>query len=132
MLEYPSKTNDLIEYYFYLYKALYASYNRDYASAIGLFKIAEKKLQNIPDEIEVAEFHTKVANLYMMLRQSLISLHYIQNAIDIFKGHDGYERRLAAAFVIAATNFMDIGDFKRAENYYTKALHISNQLNDHF
>ena len=68
----------------------------------------------------------------MMLRQSLISLHYIQNAIDIFKGHDGYERRLAAAFVIAATNFMDIGDFKRAENYYTKALHISNQLNDHF
>ncbi|MCY7450612.1 tetratricopeptide repeat protein [Bacillus altitudinis] len=132
VLEYPSKTNDLIEYYFYLYKALYASYNRDYASAIGLFKIAEKKLQNIPDEIEVAEFHTKVANLYMLLRQSLISLHYIQNAIDIFKGHDGYERRLAAAFVIAATNFMDIGDFKRAENYYTKALHISNQLNDHF
>lgn len=131
-LDCPSKTNDLIEYYFYLYKALYASYKRDYASAIGLFKIAEKKLQNIPDEMEVAEFHTKIANLYMLLRQSLISLHYIQNAIDIFKSHEGYERRLAAAFVIAATNFMDIGDYKRAENYYKKAFHIAKSLNDHF
>ncbi|MFP3420330.1 tetratricopeptide repeat protein [Bacillus sp. SIMBA_154] len=131
-LDCPSKTNDLIEYYFYLYKALYASYKRDYASAIGLFKIAEKKLQNIPDEIEVAEFHTKIANLYMLLRQSLISLHYIQNAIDIFKSHEGYERRLAAAIVIAAANFMDIGDFIRAESYYKKALHIANSLNDHF
>lgn len=119
-LDCPSKTNDLIEYYFYLYKALYASYNRNYASAIGLFKIAEKKLQNIPDEIEVAEFHTKIANLYMLLRQSLISLHYIQNAIDIFKSHEGYERRLATAFVIAAANYMDINDFIRAENYYKK------------
>lgn len=128
----PSKTNDLIEYYFYLYKALYASYKRDYASAIGLFKIAEKKLQHIPDEIEVAEFHTKIANLYMLLRQSLISLHYIQNAIDIFKSHEGYERRLAAAFVIAAANYMDIGDFIRAEDYYKKALHIADSLNDHF
>ncbi|MEZ7511932.1 response regulator aspartate phosphatase [Bacillus pumilus] len=131
-LDCPSKTNDLIEYYFYLYKALYASYNRDYASAIGLFKIAEKKLQNIPDEIEVAEFHTKIANLYMLLRQSLISLHYIQNAIDIFKSHEGYERRLATAIVIAAANYMDIGDFTRAENYYKKALHIADNLNDHF
>ncbi|MER3123828.1 Rap family tetratricopeptide repeat protein [Bacillus pumilus] len=131
-LDCPSKTNDLIEYYFYLYKALYASYNRDYASAIGLFKIAEKKLQNIPDEIEVAEFHTKIANLYMLLRQSLISLHYIQNAIDIFKSHEGYERRLATAFVIAAANYMDIGDFIRAEKYYKKALHIADCLNDHF
>ncbi|GLF89460.1 response regulator aspartate phosphatase K [Bacillus safensis] len=131
-LDCPSKTNDLIEYYFYLYKALYASYKRDYASAIGLFKIAEKKLQHIPDEIEVAEFHTKIANLYMLLRQSLISLHYIQNAIDIFKSHEGYERRLAAAFVIAAANYMDIGDFRRAEYYYKKALHIADSLNDHF
>ncbi|WP_353854164.1 Rap family tetratricopeptide repeat protein [Bacillus sp. Bos-x628] len=131
-LDHPSKTNDLIEYYFYLYKALYASYKRDYTSAIGLFKIAEKKLQNIPDEMEVAEFHTKIANLYMLLRQSLISLHYIQNAIDIFKSHEGYERRLAVAFVIAATNFMDIGDYKKAENYYKKALNIAKSLNDHF
>ncbi|MEI4789729.1 Rap family tetratricopeptide repeat protein [Bacillus sp. FJAT-53060] len=131
-LDCPSKTNDLIEYYFYLYKALYASHKRDYASAIGLFKIAEKKLQNIPDEIEVAEFHTKIANLYMLLHQSLISLHYIQNAIDIFKSHEGYERRLVAAFVIAATNFMDIGDYKRAENYYKKALYIAKGLNDYF
>lgn len=56
----------------------------------------------------------------MLLRQSLISLHYIQNAIDIFKSHEGYERRLAAAFVIAAANYMDIGDFIRAEDYYKK------------
>ncbi|MFS0653846.1 tetratricopeptide repeat protein [Bacillus sp. 179-C3.3 HS] len=131
-LDYPSKTNDLIEYYFYLYKALYASYQREYTSAIGLFKVAEKKLQNIPDEIEVAEFHTKIANLYMHLRQSLISLHYIQNAIEIFKSHEGYERRLSTAFVIAATNFMDIGDFNRAENYYDQAIHIAKQLNDQF
>ncbi|OLP67045.1 Response regulator aspartate phosphatase G [Bacillus pumilus] len=131
-LDSPSKTNDLIEYYFYLYKALYASYKRDYTSAIGLFKIAEKKLQNIPDEMEVAEFHTKIANLYMLLRQSLISLHYIQNAIDIFKSHEGYERRLVAALVIAATNYMDIGNYKKAENYYKEALLITKRLNDHF
>ncbi|MGE6630608.1 tetratricopeptide repeat protein [Bacillus sp. NPDC077027] len=131
-LDHPSKTNDLIEYYFYLYKALYASYTKDYAAAIGLFKVAEKKLQNIPDEMEVAEFHTKIANLYMFLRQSLISLHYIQNAIDIFKSHDGYERRLAVALVIAGANYTDIGDFNKAESYYKQALDIAYTLDDCF
>ncbi len=62
-----------IEYYFFLFEALYEPYNQNFQNAINLFKIAEKKLSIIPDEIEAAEFYSKVASMYMMLRQSIVS-----------------------------------------------------------
>ncbi|MGG0364705.1 aspartate phosphatase, partial [Bacillus velezensis] len=74
------KTDHMIEYYFYLFEALYESYNRNFESAISLFNIAEKKLSLIPDEIEAAEFYSKVASMYMMLGQNIVSLNYITNA----------------------------------------------------
>lgn len=80
------KTDNMIEYYFFLFEALYESYNRNFENAISLFKITEKKLSIIPDEIEAAEFYSKVASMYMMLRQSIVSLNYINNALNIYKG----------------------------------------------
>ncbi|MEC0991639.1 hypothetical protein P8923_11990 [Bacillus atrophaeus] len=52
----------MIEYYFFLFETLFESHNRNYGNAISLFKIAEKKLADIPDEIEATEFYSKVAS----------------------------------------------------------------------
>ncbi|MGX4765446.1 response regulator aspartate phosphatase [Bacillus mojavensis] len=126
------KTDNMIEYYFFLFEALYESYNRNFENAISLFKIAEKKLSIIPDEIEVAEFYSKVASMYMMLRQSIVSLNYINNALNIYKGNENYKRKYATALMVVGTNYTDLGQFDKAEEAYFQAIRISKELDDKF
>nr|WGD84972.1 tetratricopeptide repeat protein [Bacillus subtilis] len=126
------KTDNMIEYYFFLFEALFESYNRNFENAISLFKIAEKKLSIIPDEIEVAEFYSKVASMYMMLRQSIVSLNYINNALNIYKGNENYKRKYATALMVVGTNYTDLGQFDKAEEAYFHAIRISKELDDKF
>ncbi|KAA6453242.1 Rap family tetratricopeptide repeat protein [Bacillus swezeyi] len=131
-LEYARQTDHMIDFYFYFFEAMYESYNKNFERAISLYKVAEKKLSKIPDEIEAAEFYSKVASLYMSLRQSVVSLNYINQAINIYKGHKGYEKKLAISMVVMATNYMHMGRYNDAEAYYDRAISISKELNDHF
>ncbi|KAF1680765.1 aspartate phosphatase [Bacillus sp. SKDU12] len=126
------KTDNMIEYYFFLFEALYESYNRNFENAISLFKIAEKKLSNIPDEMEAAEFYSKVASMYMMLRQSIVSLNYINNALTIYKGNELYKRKYATALMVVGTNYTDLGQFDKAEEAYFQAIRMSKTLDDQF
>ncbi|MGV4321243.1 response regulator aspartate phosphatase [Bacillus mojavensis] len=131
-MDHIRKTNDMIDYYFHFYEAMYESYKKNYERAISLFKIAEKQLSKIPDEIEVAEFYSKVASMYMSIHQSVVSLGYINEAIGIYKRHDDYKRRLVSSLVVLATNYMHIGRFDDAERQLFKAIDIARELNDEF
>lgn len=119
------KTDHMIEYYFFLFEALYESHKRNFEKAITLFKIAEKKLKDIPDCIERAEFYS-----YMMLRQSLISLNYINDALQIYRENEGYKRKLATSLMIVGQNYTDLGIYEKAEESYLEAIKISRLLHD--
>ncbi|KAA6450238.1 Rap family tetratricopeptide repeat protein [Bacillus atrophaeus] len=124
------KTDHMIEYYFFLFEALYESHNRNFEKAITLFNIAEKKLREIPDRIEQAEFYSKVASMYMLLRQSLISLNYINDALHIYRENEGYKRKLATSLMVVGTNYTDLGLYEKAEESYLEAIRISRVLHD--
>ncbi|MGD1416402.1 aspartate phosphatase [Bacillus stercoris] len=126
------RTDEMIDYYFFFYEAMYESYNKNYEQSIRLFKIAEKKLLKIPDEIEIAEFYSKVASMYMSIHQSVVSLGYINEAISIYRKHDDYKRRLASSLVVLATNYMHIGRYDDAEKQIFEAIKIARELNDGF
>ncbi|KAF1681291.1 Rap family tetratricopeptide repeat protein [Bacillus sp. SKDU12] len=126
------KTDNMIEYYFFLFEALYESHNRNYGNAISLFKIAEKKLANIPDEIEAAEFYSKVASLYMMLGQNIVSLNYIKDAMHIYKRNEDYKKKLATSMMVVGHNYTELGQYDKAEDIYFEAIRISKQLEDTF
>lgn len=57
---------------------MYEAYNKNYDRAINLYGLAEKKLAEIPDEIEAAEFYSKVSYLYTLVKQSIVAQHYIK------------------------------------------------------
>ncbi|BCT30463.1 aspartate phosphatase [Bacillus velezensis] len=131
-LEDLRRTDEMIDYYFYFYEGMYEAYRKNFEEAIGLFKVAEKKLCHIPDEIEVAEFHSKVASLYMHIRQSPVSLGHVNEAINIYKRHPDYKVKLGVAYVIKATNYMHLARFDEAESYYFEAIKISRELGNKF
>ncbi|MCP6684166.1 Rap family tetratricopeptide repeat protein [Bacillus nakamurai] len=130
--EFIKKTNDKLEYNFYLFEAMYEAYNKNYDRAINLYGLAEKKLADIPDEIEAAEFYSKISYLYTLIKQSIISQHYIKNAIAIYKLRPDYKSKLAVSTMIAATNYADMGKFEEAEDYYFEAIDLAKELNDDF
>ncbi|MCD7911097.1 aspartate phosphatase [Bacillus velezensis] len=124
--------DNLIDYYFYLYEAEYMSYQKNYERAIGLLKIAEKKLANIDSDIEAAEFYMKTASLYVTIHQSAVSLGYINEAINIYSQHNDYKRSLATSYVIKATNYRHLKDFVKSEEYSHAAIKIAKELKDDF
>ncbi|MCY8298892.1 tetratricopeptide repeat protein [Bacillus inaquosorum] len=126
------KTNDKLEYNFYLFEAMYEAYNKNYDRAINLYGLAEKKLAEIPDEIEAAEFYSKVSYLYTLVKQSVVSQHYIKNAIAIYKRYPDYKCKLAVSLMIAAANYTDIRRFEESEEYYLEAINIAKEVNDEF
>ncbi|MED1122466.1 Rap family tetratricopeptide repeat protein [Bacillus atrophaeus] len=126
------KTDDMIEYYFYLFEALYESYNRNFESAISLFNIAEKKLSLIPDEIEIAEFYSKVASMYMMLGQNIVSLNYVTNAMNIYKNNVNYLKQFATSMMVVAHNYTELGQYEKSEEHYLQAIKVAKKLDDSF
>lgn len=54
-------TDDMIEYYYFFFAGMYEFHKKDYTNAINYYKLAEEKLRTIPDQIEIAEFHYKLA-----------------------------------------------------------------------
>lgn len=91
-IECIEQTDHMIDYYFYFFEAMHEAYNKNVERAISLYKVAEKKLAKVPDQIEAAEFYFKVSWLYMSLRQNAVSLNYARDAMNIYKMHDGYEK----------------------------------------
>ena len=75
-------------------------------------------MKDIPDCIERAEFYSKVASMYMMLRQSLISLNYINDSIQIYRENEGYKRKLATSLMIVGQNYTDLGLYEKAEESF--------------
>lgn len=54
--------------------------------------------------------------MYMMLRQNIVSLNYINNnALNIYKGNENYIRKYATALMVVGTNYTDLGQFDKAE-----------------
>jgi|GEM_PF-5918884 len=71
-------TDNMIVYYSLFFSGVYEFYKKDYVEAINFYQLAEAKLRNIPDQIEHAEFHYKIAEAYYQIDQHLISISHAQ------------------------------------------------------
>jgi len=110
------KTDDMLSFYFYLFKGMYESAKNNYSEALALFRVAERKLDKVYDEIEKAEFHYKIGTLYYFNKVTLLAHHHLITAKDIYKGHDGYSIQTINCTMLLALNYIDDGRLSKAED----------------
>ncbi|MCY8001081.1 DUF2225 domain-containing protein [Bacillus haynesii] len=115
-------TDNMIVYYSLFFSGVYEFYKKDYVEAINFYQLAEAKLRNIPDQIEHAEFHYKIAEAYYQIDQHLISISHAQKARSIFKEYPDYKLRSVQCEMTLGANLYDMYRFSAAEEHYQKAL----------
>ncbi|MBL3199801.1 tetratricopeptide repeat protein, partial [Klebsiella pneumoniae] len=67
----------------------------NYTEAEEHYKLAEKILVAIPDEIEHAEFYYRIATFYHHTYNNLASIEYANKSRAIFSKYEGYEVKTA-------------------------------------
>ncbi|MFT2194230.1 tetratricopeptide repeat protein [Bacillus subtilis] len=110
------KTDDMLRFYFFLFKGMFESSRNNYSQALSLFRMAEKQLDKVYDEIEKAEFHYKLGSLYYFTKTTLLSYHHLSQAKDIYKGHGGYDKQVINCDMLLALNYIDDGRLETAED----------------
>lgn len=121
-------TDDMIEYYFFFFAGMYEFHKKDYTNAINYYKLAENKLRKIPDQIENAEFHYKMAVAYYQIKQNFFSLNHATAALKTFKTHDDYIQKAISSEMILGANKLDLFRFDEAEKHYKQALKDATQI----
>ncbi|WP_407708547.1 tetratricopeptide repeat protein [Bacillus altitudinis] len=124
------KTDDMLRFYFYLFKGMYESAKNNYSEALSLFRVAERQLDKVHDEIEKAEFHYKIGTLYYFNKVTLLSYHHLQIAKDIYKGHDGYRIQTINCNMLLALNLIDDGRIEKAERMLLECVDKLIEYND--
>lgn len=122
--------NDLITYYFHFFNGMYEYSRHRYNEALESYRLAEKCLESITDEIEVAEFHYKVASAYYFIKETLISIHHTKQALAIYETHDDYLKRIADCYMMLGVNNIDGRHFDEAQTTLQKALDIAIRISD--
>lgn len=70
---------------------MYESARSNYSKALNCFRVAERQLDNVEDEIEKAEFHYKLGNLYYFTKTTLLSFHHLSIAKSIYRAYEEYK-----------------------------------------
>jgi response regulator aspartate phosphatase C/response regulator aspartate phosphatase G len=120
-----TETDQLLKYYYYFFCGLYEFYKRNYIKSIHSYRQAEKFLDDIPDEIEHAEFHFQLANAYYGIMQNYFSLSHAEKALEIYKKHDSYVNRQISVNMVLSFNKFALNQHNNAINLCKEAIEIA-------
>lgn len=109
---------------------MYDFSKKEYIKAIQYYKIAERQLALVVDDIEQAEFHFKVAEAYYIMKQTHVSMHHIIKALDIYKQHEQYKVRQIQSLIVIAGNYDDFKRYDKSLQHLNTAFSIAEELAD--
>ncbi|WGD89567.1 aspartate phosphatase (plasmid) [Bacillus subtilis] len=120
-------TDDMIQYYFYLFSGMYAFHQKRYINAIMYYKIAEERLKKIPDEIERAEFHYYLSKAYYRINQNVFSMTHAKIAYDTFKAYDSYKEKMINSEIMLGVNKLDLLHYDEAQKHFENVNRIAQE-----
>lgn len=124
------KLSGMLQYYNAFFRGMYEFSIKEYVQAIQYYKMAEKQLTLVIDEIEQAEFHFKVAEAYYIMKQTHVSMHHILKALEIYDQYDLYKvRKIQCLFVIAG-NYDDLARHDKSIPHLKNAIKIAEEIGD--
>ncbi|MED3463754.1 tetratricopeptide repeat protein [Bacillus thuringiensis] len=126
-------TNNFLDYYYHFFKVMHAMKTGNYSETQKYYDIAEKLLEEIPDEVEKAEFNYAVATFYYHTHQALLATQYANKAKSFFSGKLGYEIKTGACENTLGMACITLREFSVAEEYLLSAInkfekHSENKL----
>ncbi|WP_257351760.1 hypothetical protein [Pseudalkalibacillus decolorationis] len=124
-----AETDHVLEYYYHYFKGIYCYERKHYEEAIKSYMIAEQKLTFIPDPIETAEFHYKIASVYSHHLNVITSIQHVLKALEIYQTDENYRVRVADCKNLLGSNNILLKDYERAEVYLQEALKESQAVN---
>ena len=124
------KLSGMLQYYNAFFRGMYEFSIKEYVQAIQYYKVAEKQLTLVIDDIEQAEFHFKVAEAYYIMKQTHVSMHHILKALEIYDQYDLYKvRKIQCLFVIAG-NYDDLARHDKSIPHLKNAIKIAEEIGD--
>lgn len=120
----------MLQYYNAFFRGMHEFSKKEYIQAIQYYKIAEKQLALVVDDIEQAEFHFKVAEAYYIMKQTHVSMHHIIKALDIYKQHEHYKVRQIQSLIVIAGNYDDFKRYDKSLEHLNTAFSIAEELGD--
>ena len=120
----------MLQYYNAFFRGMYEFSKKEYIQAIQYYKIAERQLALVVDDIEQAEFHFKVAEAYYIMKQTHVSMHHIIKALEIYDQYELYKIRKVQCLFVIAGNYDDFKQYEKSLIHLNKAYSIAEEIAD--
>ncbi|WP_260859217.1 Rap family tetratricopeptide repeat protein [Bacillus pumilus] len=119
-----------LDYYSNFFRGMHEFHQKNYVTAINFYKAAEEHLKNVPDDIERAEFHYKLADAYYRIDQHFVSLNHLEKAKEMYSTSEFYKAKVVGCNIKYGANMYDLYRLDEAESYYREALSLAQELNE--
>ncbi|MGN7389515.1 tetratricopeptide repeat protein [Bacillus safensis] len=127
------KMSAILEYYFNFFQGMYEFKNGEFIRAIVFYKRAEKRLEQVGDELERAEFYYKLSEVFYHMKQTHVSMYYVGLSYDTYKAHKSnslYMIREINCLTVMAGNFIDFECREKALPHLLSALEKSKAISN--
>ncbi len=122
--DYDMPTDQFLQFYYHFFKSIHSTFISNYTEAEEHYKLAEKILVAIPDEIEHAEFYYRIATFYHHTYNNLASIEYANKSRAIFSKYEGYEVKTAFCNSLLGGCCIYLKQYEQAEEYLHCAIDL--------
>lgn len=122
--EVSNSFDSLHQFYWYKFKGNYSSLTNDFNQAMRMYKLAEKKLNQLHlAEEYVADLHYTMSVTHSKLRNTLESIEYANKALDVYRMNYNFVR-CAQCHIVLGISYRRIGMYDKALKNQNLAKHL--------
>lgn len=122
------KMSGILEYYFNFFQGMYEFKSGEFIKAIVFYKRAEKRLEQVADDLEKAEFYYKLSEVFYHMKQTHVSMYYVGLAYNTYRLNSNFVVREVNCLTVVAGNYIDLEHREKALSNLLDVLERSKAL----